>query len=154
MLTYGNSAPDFSLPAAGGRIVRLDDYLGTKALVVYFYPKDDTPGCTAESCGFRDAYEEFVDAGADVIGISVDPVSSHTAFRAKYELPFVLASDTDGRTARAYGVSRGLFGFGGRATFVIDRRGIVRDAFSSAFRLRRHVSRALRVVRVLAREPA
>ena len=154
MLAPGTAAPDFSLPASDGRLVRLADYRGTKTIVVYFYPKDDTLGCTIESCAFRDAHEDFVDAGADVIGISTDPVSSHAAFQSKYGLPFVLASDPDRRAARAYGVSKGLFGLGGRATFVIDRRGIVRDAFSSACRVRTHVNRALALVRALGAEPA
>jgi peroxiredoxin Q/BCP len=131
-------------------VLQSTDYLGKKPIVLYFYPKDDTPGCTAESCAFRDSYEQFVAAGAEVIGISADPVSSHRRFQDKHALPFMLASDTDRRTARAYGVPEGPFGLAGRATFVIDRHGIVRDAFSSQFRVRRHVSRALDLVRRLA----
>jgi peroxiredoxin Q/BCP len=133
-------------------VLRSTEYLAKKPIVVYFYPKDGTPGCTAESCAFRDAYEQFVAAGAEVIGISADPVSSHRRFQGKHALPFILASDTDRRTARAYGVPEGPFGLAGRATFVIDRDGIVRDAFSSRFRVKRHVSRALDLVRRLVSE--
>jgi peroxiredoxin Q/BCP len=154
MLAPGTPAPDFKVATVDGRLVSLADYIGTRAIVVYFYPRDDTLGCRIEACGFRDAYQEFVDAGAEVIGISIDPLSSHAAFRAKYELPFVLASDVDQRIANAYGVATRLFGVGGRATFVIDRRGIIRDAFSSSFRVRTHVSRALQVVRALRAESA
>ena len=153
MLAPGTRAPHFSLQTSDGSLVRNTDYIGKKTVVIYFYPKDDTLGCTVESCAFRDSYEDFVVAGAEVIGISADPVSSHQAFRAKYRLSFVLASDPDRRTAGAYGVSRGLFGLAGRATFVIDRQGIVRDAFSSMVRVRTHVTRALRLVRDLGLEP-
>lgn len=152
LLTQGSRAPAFSLQTSDGQLVRSSDYIGSKTVVIYFYPKDDTLGCTIESCAFRDSYEAFVDAGAEVIGISADPVSSHDAFRGKYRLPFVLASDPDRRTARAYGVTDGLFGVAGRATFVIDRQGIVRDAFASRFRVKKHATRALSLVRSLAVE--
>ena len=120
--------------------------------MIFFYPKDDTFGCTIESCAFRDSYQDFVAAGAEVIGISADPVASHLRFQEKYSLPFILASDVDHETAHAYGVAEGPLGLAGRATFVIDKRGMVRDAFSSRLRVKRHVSRALDLVRGLARE--
>jgi peroxiredoxin Q/BCP len=120
--------------------------------VIFFYPKDDTLGCTIESCAFRDSYEDFVAEGAEVIGISADPVTSHLRFQEKYSLPFILASDVDHETAHAYGVAEGSLGLAGRATFVIDRCGMVRDAFSSRLRVKKHVSRALDVVRGLAGE--
>jgi len=121
--------------------------------VIFFYPKDDTAGCTVEACAFRDAHAEFVAAGAEVIGISADPLTSHLRFQEKHSLPFALASDVSNETARAYGVAKGPFGLPGRATFVIDKRGIVRDAFSSRLRVKKHVRRALDVVRALTREP-
>jgi peroxiredoxin Q/BCP len=152
VLKPGARAPHFSLPTSDGGVLRSTEYLGKKPIVLYFYPKDDTPGCTVETCAFRDAYEQIVSAGAQVIWISADPVSSHRRFQDKYALPFMLASDADRRTARAYGVSKGPFGLAGRATFVIDRHGIVRDAFSSRFRVKRHVSRALDLVRRLVSE--
>ena len=137
-------APHFSLQTSDGSVLRSTDYIGKKPVVIFFYPKDDTPGCTIESCAFRDSYADFVAAGAEVIGISADSVTSHLRFQEKYSLPFVLASDADHEAARAYGVAEGPFGLAGRATFVVDKRGIVRDAFSSRLRVRRHVSRALR----------
>ena len=148
----GTRAPQFSLPRSDGSVLRSTDYLGKRLVVIFFYPKDDTWGCTIESCGFRDSHADFVSAGAAVIGISADPVTSHRRFQEKHSLPFMLASDGDHETARAYGVPEGPFGLAGRATFVIDRRGIVRDAFSSRLRVKRHVSRALEMVRGLARE--
>ena len=151
MLRPGTPAPDFSLPASDGRLIRIADYAGKRTVVIYFYPKDDTLGCTIESCAFRDSYEDFVAAGADVIGISADSIESHQAFKAKHRLSFTLASDPDRRVARAYGVSQGPFGLPGRATFVIDRQGIVRDAFSSLFRFKTHRTRALSLVRTLER---
>lgn len=153
MLKPGTDAPQFSLHASDGRLLRSAEYLGRKPLVIYFYPKDDTPGCTIESCAFRDAYEDFLAAGAEVIGISADPVASHRAFQGKHRLPFMLASDLDRGTARAYGVAEGPFGLAGRATFVVDKHGIIRDAFSSRLRVKRHVSRALDLVRRLAAGP-
>jgi peroxiredoxin Q/BCP len=120
--------------------------------VIFFYPRDHTLGCTVESCAFRDSYQDFVAAGAEVVGISADPVASHLGFREKYSLPFILASDVNNEMARAYGVAKGPLGLPGRATFVIDRRGIVRDAYSSRLRVKRHVSRALGIVRALAAE--
>jgi peroxiredoxin Q/BCP len=152
VLKRGARAPHFSLQTSDGGVLRSTEYFGRKPIVLYFYPKDDTPGCTVESCAFRDAYEQFVAAGAEVIGVSADPVSSHRRFQDKHALPFILASDTARRTAREYGVPEGPFGLAGRATFVIDRHGIVRDAFSSRFRVKRHVSRALDLVRRLASE--
>jgi len=152
LLKPGTRAPEFRLVASNGRTVQSTDYLGRKSVVIFFYPKDDTFGCTIESCAFRDSYEDFAAAGAEVIGISADPAASHVRFREKYSLPFILASDTDRETARAYGVPTGPLGLAGRTTFVVDKRGIVRDAFSSRLRVKRHVSRALDIVRGLGNE--
>ncbi len=152
MLQEGDTVPDVELEGEGGRKVRLRDLVGEKVLVVYFYPKDDTPGCTAEACSFRDQYEDFSSSGSEVIGISGDSGSSHAAFKAKHRLPFTLLSDPSGHARDAFGVKDSLpFGLlPGRATFVIDRRGIVRYAFSSQMRATEHVSRARDVVRSLA----
>src|SRR5229473_1341764 len=92
----GDPAPDFALPDRSGRTVRLGDYRGKKAVVLYFYPKDDTPGCTKEACSFRDQYQDFQDAGAEVIGVSSDAEAAHEKFAAKYKLPFVLLADRRG----------------------------------------------------------
>jgi len=151
-LKPGTSAPQFSLPTSEGGLLRSTDYIGKKPVVIFFYPKDDTLGCTIESCAFRDSYADFVAAGAEVIGISADPVTSHLRFREKYSLPFILASDVNHETAHAYDVPTGPLGLAGRATFVIDKHGMVRDAFSSRVRVKRHVSRALDLVRGLAEE--
>ena len=145
----GDQAPDFTLPGAGGATVRLADYVGKKTVVLYFYPKDDTTGCTIESCSFRDMYQDFSDAGAEVIGVSVDSVESHDKFKAKHRLPFVLASDTTGETRKKYG-AEGLFGIiPGRVTYVIDRKGKVRYKFSSMVKFKEHVERSLELVRAL-----
>src|SRR5437867_3256250 len=100
----GDPAPDFALPDRAGRTVRLGDYRGRKAVVLYFYPKDETPGCTKEACSFRDQYQDFQDAGAEVIGVSSDPAASHEKFAAKYHLPFVLLADRSGAVRKQYGV--------------------------------------------------
>lgn len=152
LLKPGTRAPEFSLQTSDGGLVRSTDYIGKKAIVIFFYPKDDTLGCTIESCAFRDSYEEFLAVGAEIIGISTDSAASHHRFREKHSLPFILASDAGRKTAHAYGVAEGPLGLAGRATFVIDKRGMVRDAFSSRLRVKRHVSRALDLVRGLARE--
>lgn len=129
-LNVGDRAPGFTLPADGGGSLSLKD-LGGRKVVLYFYPKDDTPGCTAEACAFRDAAPRFTDADTVVIGISKDGVSRHDKFKAKYDLPFALLSDTDGAVCEAYGVwvEKSLYGrtYMGieRATFLIDRDGVI-----------------------------
>ena len=127
----GKKAPDFKLPTDGGGAVSLKALRG-KPVVLYFYPKDDTSGCTAEACGFRDNLPKFGRVKAEVIGISRDPVKSHDKFKAKYDLPFTLASDEDGKVCEAYGtwVEKSMYGrkYMGieRATFLIDGEGVVR----------------------------
>src|SRR3954449_3143557 len=100
----GAPAPDFTLPNQEGKPVSLKDYKGKSAVVLYFYPKDYTPGCTAEACSFRDSYDVFKEAGAEVIGVSSDTADSHQAFAAKHGLPFVLLSDQGGKVRKLYGV--------------------------------------------------
>lgn len=147
----GESAPDFQLPDAKGQPVRLSDFRGKKTVVLYFYPKDETPGCTAEACAFRDAYEDFTAAGAEVIGVSTDSTESHGKFAAHHRLPFVLLSDDRKEARRAYGIKATLGLIPGRTTFVIDRNGIVRLVFNSQFQAREHVERALALVKELER---
>src|SRR3954451_21020769 len=120
MLAKGDAAPAFELPSADG-VVRLSDYTG-RWVVLYFYPADNTMGCTAEACSFRDAYEDFTDAGAVVIGASGDSVESHEGFAAKHKLPFTLVSDDEGTLRESYGVKKSM-GIEGRVTFVIDPNG-------------------------------
>ena len=146
----GNPAPDFTLSDASGRTVRLADYRGKKAVVLYFYPKDDTPGCTKEACTFRDQYQDFQDAGAEVIGVSSDSTASHSKFAEKYRLPFVLVADPGGAVRKKYGVPATLGLLPGRVTFVIDREGIVRHVFNSQFQATRHVEEALTALRARA----
>ena len=143
----GERAPDFTLPAHNGTDVTLSTLLQTSAVVLFFYPKDDTPGCTREACSFRDTFEEFTTLGATVVGVSGDPPDSHRRFVDKYSLPFILVSDTRGSVRAAYRVPKTLFVRPGRTTFVIDRAGTVRMAFTHARNAERHVQEALAVVR-------
>jgi len=148
----GDGAPDFTLPSQGGQSVRLGDLIGEMAVVLYFYPKDDTPGCTAEACSFRDGYEDFVEAGAEVVGVSSDSAESHERFAAGNRLPFTLLSDGGGEVRKLYGVPSTLGIFPGRVTYVIDKGGVVRHVFSSQFGATRHVDEALKVVQALNEE--
>jgi peroxiredoxin Q/BCP len=145
----GDPAPEFSLPDRNGRAVRLGDYRGKKPVVLYFYPKDDTPGCTVEACSFRDQYEEFRDAGAEVIGVSSDSAEKHGKFADKHRLPFVLVADAGGAVRKRYGVPATLGLLPGRVTFVIDRDGVVRHVFNSQFQAKRHVAEALDALKKL-----
>ncbi|MFN4081299.1 MAG: thioredoxin-dependent thiol peroxidase [Saprospiraceae bacterium] len=127
-LKEGDQAPDFAAPREDGQIVRLSDFAGKK-LVIYFYPKDDTPGCTAEACSLRDHYQRFLSEGYEILGVSPDSAKKHVKFREKYELPFSLLADEDHAVAEAFGVW-GPKKFMGRvydgihrATFVIDEQG-------------------------------
>jgi peroxiredoxin Q/BCP len=142
-VTAGQVAPDFTAPRTGGGEFRLSNLKGKRAVVLYFYPKDETSGCTAEACAFRDAYETFTDAGAEVVGVSGDSVESHERFAAHHRLPFILISDKGGALRRLYGVKATLGLWPGRVTFVIDRDGIVQHVFSSQADAVRHVDEAL-----------
>lgn len=150
-LRVGDRAPDFELPSSTGETVRLSDYLGKSEVVLFFYPKDNTPGCTTEACSFRDSHEAFREVGAEVIGISSDSADSHRRFAARFGLPFVLLSDADGALRERYGVPRTLGLFPGRVTYLIDRDGIVRHIFSSQLQPKRHVAEALEVLGNLRR---
>ena len=142
----GDKAPDFTLPSQSGEQVHLRDRLGQRVVVLYFYPKDETSGCTAEACAFRDNYENFSDAGADVIGISSDSVDKHAAFTDHHRLPFTLLSDTGGKVRKLYGVPSALGIIPGRVTYVIDRDGIVRHVFNSMTNISGHVQDTLAIV--------
>jgi thioredoxin-dependent peroxiredoxin len=152
MVEEGKPAPDFELQSDTGDTVRLSDFRG-KPVVVYFYPKDDTPGCTTQACGIRDNYEAFGERGAVVLGISPDDESSHVKFKEKYGLPFTLLADPTHEVAEAYGVwgERKLYGktYMGveRSTFVIDPDGNVSDVM-------RRVKPDTHVDQVLAALPA
>jgi peroxiredoxin Q/BCP len=148
-IKVGDAAPEFDLTDAAGKRVRLSDFRGKRNVVLYFYPKDDTPGCTKEACSFRDSYQAFTDAGAEVIGVSSDNGASHQKFAEKFHLPFTLVSDTGGGVRKRYGVPATLGLLPGRVTFVIDRDGIVRHVFNSQLQATKHVDEALAVIRRL-----
>lgn len=149
-IQVGDEAPDFQFTQKDGSPVSLKSLLQKKAVVLYFYPKDDTPGCTAEACSFRDSYESFTEAGAEVIGVSADASSAHEAFASKYRLPFTLVSDQDGSLRKSYGVPRSFLGLlPGRVTYVIDRKGIVQHVFNSQIQAKRHITEALEVLKRL-----
>jgi peroxiredoxin Q/BCP len=149
VLQVGDRAPDFSLPDQNGQTVSLSQFVG-RPVVLYFYPKDDTPGCTAEACAFRDQYSVFQEAGAVIIGVSGDSVADHQKFSAKYNLPFLLVSDKDNSLRKAFGVPSTLFVLPGRVTYVIDQEGIIRLVFNSMLDFSGHVDQALKVIRGLA----
>ncbi len=147
----GSKAPDFTLVGTGGKKVGLRDFIGRKHLVLYFYPKDATPGCTMEACGFRDAYPHFEEHGTVILGVSRDGVDSHEKFSSKHRLPFLLLSDPNVEVCTAYGVF-GTKSFLGReflgihrTTFVIDSRGTIRGVFPKV-KVREHVEEVLRFI--------
>ena len=149
----GQKAPDFTLPTDGNGTVTLSDLVGKK-VVLYFYPKDDTSGCTAEACGFRDSFPDYGQSGAVVIGISKDSVASHDKFKNKHQLPFVLASDSSGEVCEKYGawVEKSMYGrkYMGidRSTFLIDATGTVRGVWRKV-RVPGHVAQVLKAVQAL-----
>lgn len=150
MRQAGERAPDFTLTDQDGTPVSLADFRGRQAVVVYFYPKDDTPLCTREACAFRDANEHFLAAGAAVLGVSRDGTAAHAGFAGKHRLNFRLLTDTDGAVREAYGVGKFLGLLDGRVTFVIDREGVIRHVFKGNFTAQRHVDEALASTRSLA----
>ena len=147
MLSRGARIPDVTLVDENNAKIALTSLLD-RPLVLYFYPKDDTPGCSTEACRFRDDYEAFVAAGADVIGVSSDDPKSHARFREKYLLPFRLMSDPRGAARKAFGVPNTFGILPGRATFVINADGKIIYSFNSQFLPQRHVSNALVALRV------
>jgi len=149
-LQVGERAPAFSLVSQTGNVVSLEDYLGKSAVVLYFYPKDNTSGCTMEACSFRDSYDVFKQAGAEVIGVSSDSEKSHKQFASKHSLPFVLLSDEKGDLRKLYGVPSALKILPGRVTYVIDKEGVVRHIFSDMLNARKHIDEALKIVQQIA----
>jgi peroxiredoxin Q/BCP len=145
-INVGDKAPDFTLPDQDGKPLTLSSLRG-KVVVLYFYPKDFTSGCTMEACHFRDAYEDFTDAGAEVIGVSADSQESHRKFRDTYLLPFSLLSDEKEEVKKLYGISAHLIP--SRVTFVIDRTGVIRHVSSSKIDMKAHVYEALMVLKTL-----
>ena len=148
-MNIGEPMPEATLVDGDGKTIQLRDKIG-KPLVVYFYPKDDTFGCTKEACTFRDHYEDFLGAGAEVIGVSRDDAASHAKFKAQHRLPFTLLTDPGGKIADAWNV-KGPLGMPGRITFVFDKAGVLQHKFDSVIRFGKHVEEALEVVKKLAR---
>jgi peroxiredoxin Q/BCP len=146
-LRVGDALPSLTIHTHQGEVVSLRDL--HKPLVLFFYPKDGSPICTKEACAFRDAYQDFVDAGAIVIGISGDSAQRHEEFAAAHRLPFLLASDADGQIRQTLGVSKSLGFLPGRVTYVIDQDGVVRHIFNSQLDAQRHVTEALNILRSL-----
>ena len=142
----GHTAPDFTLPDQNGENVRLKDLLKQGPVVLYFYPRDHTPGCTLEACAFRDAHTQFREAGATVVGVSDDSVRVHQSFASQHSLPFTLLSDETGMVRELYGVPRPLGIIPGRVTYVIEQDGTVRHVFASHLRMQRHVTEALKTI--------
>jgi peroxiredoxin Q/BCP len=143
----GDQAPDFELEAASGGKVRLSDFRGKKNVVLFFYPKDETAGCTVEACTFRDSYEDFLGAGAEVIGVSGDSLASHNQFADRHRLPFVLLSDPGGKVAALYDVRKALGLIPDRVTFLIDREGVVRHVTGGRLRFKQHVTESLAILK-------
>jgi peroxiredoxin Q/BCP len=148
-LKIGDIIPNFSARDSHGEIFESESVLGRKPLVIYFYPKDNTPGCTTEACSFRDQYEDFKDLGAEVIGVSSDSVKSHQSFAKKYKLPFILLSDEDKKLRNLFGVRNNLFGLlPGRVTYVIDKNGLLIYVFDS-MNAAKHIPKALSIIKEL-----
>ena len=150
VLTCGDQAPDFTLKDQDGVERSLSDVRG-KPLVLFFYPKDDTPGCTIEACGFRDSYNDFQALGAEVWGVSGDGASSHRRFADRHQLPYPLLVDNNNKLREAFGVARSLFVVPGRVTYVLDAEGVVRLVFNALLDATAHVEQAKAALRQLAR---
>jgi thioredoxin-dependent peroxiredoxin len=138
----GDKAPDFTLPSQMGDNVTLSEYFGKKNVVLYFYPKDETTGCTREACSFRDSYEELTSLDAEVLGISGQSVESHKSFATHYGLQFILLADVGDRVRELYGVPKTMGFLPGRVTYIIDKKGFVRQVFVSQTQTAKHVLEA------------
>ncbi|HRB71413.1 peroxiredoxin [Flavobacterium sp. WV_118_3] len=146
-IKVGDRIPEFETTDANGAVFSINTLLGKKPLVIYFYPKDDTPGCTKEACAFRDSYEDFSDLGAEIIGISGDSSTSHQKFASRYKLPFILLADKGNVIRKQFGVPTNLLGLlPGRVTYIVDRAGIVRLVFNS-MNASQHMPKALEAIR-------
>ena len=144
-----DKASDFVLINQLGLKIRLFDLIGAENIVLFFYPKDDSPGCTKEACAFRDTYEVFQEYGAEVIGISSDTEDSHKKFAEKHKLPYTLLSDVGGKVRKLYGVPKTLGFLPGRVTYIIDKQGVVRHIFNSQLNFMKHIEEALNILKQL-----
>ena len=145
-LKVGDTLPNFIAKDSNGNIFNSQDFIGKQPLVIYFYPKDDTPGCTVQACSFRDHYQEFKDLGAEVIGISSDSVQSHVRFKSRFNLPFILLSDNDKKLRKLFGVENNFLILPGRETFVVDGNGTILMVFNS-MSAKIHITKALEILK-------
>lgn len=142
-LKVGDIVPKFQAKDAAGAIFDSQSIIGKKAVIIYFYPKDDTPQCTAQACGFRDNYTDFVDLDVEVVGISSDEVNSHQEFIQKYNLPFILLSDSNKEIRKLFGVPSSLLGLlPGRVTYLVDENGVIQMIFNSMLGIK-HVTKMI-----------
>ncbi len=149
-IKVGDSVPQFTLKDQNDINYSIADLIGKKAMVIYFYPKDDTPGCTKEACSFRDEFEDFTALNAEVIGISSDNVVSHKRFAEKYRLPFTLLADTKKEVQKMFGVPRSILGLiPGRVTYIIDKKGKVVYIFNSLGKAEQHIIEAKNILKSL-----
>lgn len=149
MVKVGDIAPDFTLESPSGEKISLSGFRGKKSVVLYFYPKDETIGCTREACGFRDRYEAFKQLGAEVIGVSSDDSEKHRNFAEHHRLPFTLLSDPDKNVRKLFGVPSSMVFLPGRVTYVIDKEGRVRHIFNSQMHPEEHVNEALKILETI-----
>ena len=149
-IEVGSKLPEFSLPDQNGNLFDMAAVVGKKKLVIYFYPKDDSPGCTKEACSFRDQFEVFNEVGAQVIGISGQSVESHKKFAEKYHLTYTLLADVDDKIRKLFGVPANLLGLlPGRVTYIVDLSGKVVYIFNSQAQATQHVDESLRILKSL-----
>ncbi len=147
-LKVGDQVPHFKLKDQNGDWFDSETVIGKKSAVIYFYPKDDTPGCTKEACKFRDEFEVFNDLNAQVIGISSDDVASHKKFAIKYKLPFTLLADTNQEIRNLFGVPKSVLGLlPGRVTYVVNQKGIIIYIFESQFGAQKHIEEAIKAIK-------
>ncbi|SHM96706.1 peroxiredoxin [Flavobacterium xinjiangense] len=148
-LKVGDKIPNFKAKDSNGTDFDSQILVGVKPFVIYFYPKDNTPGCTAQACSFRDQYEDFKDLGAEVIGVSSDSVTSHQEFTRQYKLPFILLSDSDQKIKKLFGVPSRVFGLvPGRVTYVVDKNGVIQMVFDSILAAK-HMLKAMETIKKL-----
>ncbi|MCL3781337.1 peroxiredoxin [Prolixibacteraceae bacterium JC049] len=146
-IEIGSTIPSFQLYDQKGQLIDISDYIGKQKLIIFFYPKNDTPGCTKEACLFRDHYEEFVDAGAMVIGIGKHSIEEQAQFAQKHRLNYTLLSDADNKIRKLFGVPKSLFGLlPGRVTYVVDRTGKVAYIFNSQTQIEKHIKQSLHII--------
>lgn len=149
-LQAGDKCPSFSLPDQHGTTITIDALIGKKLLVIYFYPKDETSGCTKEACSFRDNYDIFEGLGCEVIGISSDSIEAHERFAANHRLNFTLLADTEKKVRKLFGVPTNLFGLiSGRVTYIIDKSGIIRSVHNSLTDPESHIRKSLEIIQQL-----